>query len=245
MTTNILTLPGHSWKMLFDPLLSCGNVNNMKLHKQSQCELTLYVMICAQIDIQGLHFWRYFWNRKRSIIVRMKIKRERWWVGCVFWYWVNKLFEQRQFDSMRYRIWRYLRELEDINLLDDWYVSKARHTCCLVSNSSSCARNSFATASCPFSSANDNGVWPFESLESVSTSSRASNSFTTASCPLKAAHDNGVRPLESLESLLTSSRARNSFTTASCPFSATNDNGVWPFESLESVSTSSRARNSF
>src|ERR1700722_7945494 len=122
-----------------DSLLSCGNewdVNNMTLNKQSQCELTLYAMICAQIDIQGLHFWRYFWNRKRRIIVRMKIKRERWWVGCAFWYWVNKLFEQKQFDSMRYRIWRYFRDLEDMNLLDDWYVSKARHTSMLVRRSS-------------------------------------------------------------------------------------------------------------
>ena|ERR1700722_3413923 len=56
-------------------------------------------------------------------------------MGCAFWYWVNELFEQKQLDSMRYRMWRYLRDLEDIYLLDDWYVSKARHTCCLVMTS--------------------------------------------------------------------------------------------------------------
>src|ERR1700722_2434498 len=107
-------------------------------------------------------------------------------------------------------------------------------------------RNSFTTASRLFKSAHDNGVRPFESLESVSTSSRARNSVTTASFPFSAANDNGVWPYTlSFTFTSTSSRARNSFTTASCPIKAAHDNGVRPFESLESVSTSSRARNSF
>ena len=67
--------------------------------------------------------------------------------------------------------------------------------------------SSAITPACPFSTAQDSGVWPYISGLSGLTSSRASSIFTIPSCPSRAAHQSGVRPLTLGLSGLTSSRA--------------------------------------
>jgi hypothetical protein len=96
----------------------------------------------------------------------------------------------------------------------------ARVKCTESGSTRPVVRSSLTTASCPFSAADDSGVYPLWckplDLESGSTLFVANSSLTTASCPPSAANDSGVRS-PPLESGSTRFVASSSLTTASCP----------------------------